>query len=65
MNKGVLQTAEEVLGRLLIDNLAVGFSRMTQDYSNHMRPPPATLFVDYRRASAEVDLSFSIMESFP
>ena len=64
LRQGVLDAADELLGRLAIDDLAVGPARVTEHDAEDMSLAPSSLAVrltrvdghDHRRAGAEVDL---------
>src|SRR5487761_2115417 len=56
MPEGVLQAAEEVLGGLAVDRLAVGLAGVAQDDAEDVGLAPLAIGADDRRARAEVDL---------
>ena len=54
--EGVLQAAEEVVGGLAVDRLAVGLAGVAQDDAKDVRLAPLAVGADDRRAGAEIDL---------
>ena len=56
--KRILQTTDEVLGRLVKDRFAVSLARVTQDYPQDPGPTVSAIGIDHRRPSAEINLRF-------
>src|SRR5262249_39377721 len=56
VTEGALQAAEEVIGGLAIDRLAIGLAGVAQDDAEDMSLAPFAVRADDRRTFAEVDL---------
>ncbi len=57
VEEGVLEDANEVVGRLAQDRFAIRLAAVRQDNSQHVRLAPLAVF-NQRRADAKVDLRF-------
>src|ERR1041384_7059607 len=58
VTKRVLQAADERLGGLIPNGLAVGFARNAQHRAQDPWPASATAVVDHRGSAAKIDRSF-------
>jgi hypothetical protein len=61
MPEGVLQAAEEVIGGLAVDRLAVALAGVAEHDPEHGGLAPLAVGADDRGPGAEVDLGLSIM----
>ena len=62
--EGIFQAANEVLGRLPVDGLAVALARVAQDDAKDVRAAPLAVGLKDRNAAAEIDLGFLAGSAF-
>jgi hypothetical protein len=64
VDEGILQAAQEVIGRLTIDRFAVTLARVRQDDAEDVCPPAPAIGNGDGDAAAEVDLGFLTRSAF-